>query len=465
MKRINRNDLNTLYSRKFLEYCRSRGRAIAYKKRKNGGESLEKLEIRAVKNLTSDYFSKIGCTTKTGKVNKKISYNLPKDFCFIHSPSVALKAIYDIHQIASKEEVAEIHINHQKVKSYHLTSEVLLGLCVETERTKRKIRFKSKHSKSKKKRKLRVVGTLPSDPNHEQLIHEIGVVSEVKASTAKPLPLSTRKQHLFSKRSVGHSIASAYSNDDKTKTSVKFVDYVNRCIRDHRLGLTDDATSKLQLAISEVLDNSERHATSDDGKHIWHARGYLNSESEQENLEISLFNFGMSIAETFEELPDTAFGKQQVMSYANEHMVSPKNFSKDQLVTVAALQHRYSSKNKSENDTNGQGTIYLIEFFERLCEDLSELPSYERVKPEMSIVSGMTHILFDGTYRLSELPDYNGGGSDQFIIAFNKQNSLKLPPDTNYVKKLTEGMFFPGVAISIKVPLKEEGKAGDNSVD
>lgn len=449
----------------FKKHCKNshKRKVYSYKKhiKKFGLINIERKTLRAIKTATSKYFSEMIKSTHKSKAvsHNNLSYKLPRDFCFIHSPSSTLKSIHRIHQIVKEPNLKNISIDHSKVKNYNLTSEVLLGLCVETERTQR--RLNKKASCSNKIKKLRIIGTFPDDSDHKQLISEIGVVKEIGANTNTPASTSTKRPHLFSKKSIGPSIASAYSDDDKTRAADQFTRYVNKCIKDHRLSLTDEAMQQLLITISEVLDNAERHASQDARSHIWHAKGYLNSESNRENLEISLFNFGRTIASTFDALPDGTFGKKQVMEYAKIH--SSSDFSEEQLITVAALQHRYSSKNRDDRDTNGQGTICLIEFFEHLCDNLSELPSYERIKPEMSIVSGMTHILFDGTYRLSPLSNYTKDNAEQLIIAFNKENSLKLPPDPICVKSLTDGAYFPGVAISIRVPLKEEENKGDYS--
>ena len=345
---------------------------------------------------------------------------------------------------------------------YNLTSEVLLGLGIEISKTQRWLKKRSQSRDWRQKhRKLFIGGILPEDKDHKQLINEIGVVKEINAKTNQPNPYSRKRQHLFSKQSVGISIANAYSNDDKTKVASQFRRFVDNCVEEHNLSLTQAASQQLLLTLSEVLDNAERHSCKDSKSHIWHARGYLNSESITENLEISLFNFGATIADTFNELPESSYGKKLVMDYVNAHRSS--NFSEEQLMTVAALQHRYSSKNTSQNDTNGQGTIALIEFFEQLCDDLSVFPEFCSVRPEMSIVTGKTHILFDGTYRLKKLPNYTDEDCEQLIIAFNSQNSLKSPPDSKYVRKMGGGSCFPGVAISIRVPLKEEGVEGETN--
>ena len=464
MKKWSTNASHRDYIRHFKTYTykADRRRKTAYSKHilKVGLSGYNKRSIGAVKHKTASFF-KLMAREHTSNINGNSFglIELPKDFCFIHHPSNALEHIYRAHMMSLNPNIKQIHIDHSRVTRYNLTSEVLLGLGIEISKTIRWLR-KTKQSRhwKQKHRKLSVSATPPKDKDHQQLIIETGLVKEMRTKS-EPLITKTGKQHLFRKQSVGTSIANAYSNDDKSKTAIQFCNYVNKCVEDHNLILTDEAANQLLITISEVLDNAERHSSKTKGSHIWHARGYLNSDSNSEHLEISLFNFGMTIAETFSALPDSFYGKDLVMQYVNAH--ASTDFTTEQLTTVAALQHRYSSRNLSQTDTNGQGTIDLIEFFEQFCTNLSDFPNYGVVKPEMSIVSGQTHILFDGTYRLTKLPNYTEDESEQFVIAFNNEDSLKSPPDSRYVKRMGEGIYFPGVAISIKVPLKEEDNNGE----
>ena len=81
----------------------------------------------------------------------------------------------------------------------------------------------------------------------------------------------------------------------------------------------------------------------------------------------------------------------------------------------------------------------MIEFFSDLASG----------KPQMAVVSGKTHILFDGKYRISPV---NVGSETRKVIAFNASNSLLERPDPNYVRSLQ--YHFPGTLVSLKFQLK-----------
>jgi len=372
---------------------------------------------------------------------------LPARSCFIEYPEESLLSIWEAVETCIDKKVKSVMVDHHRVRSYNLTSEALLGVGAEVAEQWRRLT----------KSPIKISGSLPESPDHQQLINEIGIIKELNAKSSRPVPLPTEKQHLFSYKSVKKSTPSAHSVDDKTIASEKLTEHVNDCIRDHKLELTNEASELLMKSVSEVLDNAERHSVREGkGGHVWYARGYLNSHSKSQNFEVSIFNFGITIADSFLMLPEGSYSRNLVLDYANAH---EGEFTIEQLITVAALQQLYSCKNEDDSENNGQGTVFLIQFFERMCEEFSQKFGRADVKPMMSIVSGKTHIIFDGTYRLSQLSNYNNPdaeeGDEQLIISFNEQNSLRSPPDPRYVRKLSRS-FFPGVAISIRFPLKEE---------
>jgi hypothetical protein len=64
----------------------------------------------------------------------------------------------------------------------------------------------------------------------------------------------------------------------------------------------------------------------------------------------------------------------------------------------------------------------------------------------MAILSGNTHIMFDGAYKMKNDP------TGRQVIAFNQNNDLNEPPDDKYVTHLGKANF-PGVIIGIRFPM------------
>ncbi len=170
----------------------------------------------------------------------------------------------------------------------------------------------------------------------------------------------------------------------------------------------------------------------------WFFYGYLDTNYE-DNLycEIAIINFGNTFAESFNSediMPN------EMIEYIKLH----KNYaSEEALKTIFALQGNVSSKNFSDEDTRGQGTIELISFFQNLSFKLQKNELCD-THCNMLLISGETIIIFDSSCKLS-----NNQGRK--IIAFNKENQLNYPPEKKFIKN--EKIFFPGTVIGLKFPL------------
>lgn len=154
-----------------------------------------------------------------------------------------------------------------------------------------------------------------------------------------------------------------------------------------------------------------------------------------------------TIAETLKKLPRDHYTTQQIAPYIAKHQgrrFFGANWAEDDLLTLIALQSQVSCKNESPADTRGNGTVDLIEFFQKVHADGEEIGA-DGAGPRMALLSGSTHILFDGTYQLRE----NSNGTK--VIAFNEENDLEMKPDPKYVHRLKAK--FPGTVISIRFPL------------
>lgn len=114
-------------------------------------------------------------------------------------------------------------------------------------------------------------------------------------------------------------------------------------------------------------------------------------------------------------------------------------------MTLIALQGYVSSKNIDESTDRGQGTVDLIEFFQNVSKECLPEPSK---KARMAIISGSTHIYFDGTHHIKQ--DETG----KEVIAFNANNSLNDKPEKKYVRKMKD-VSFPGTIIAARFPISE----------
>ncbi|HCN9570731.1 TPA: hypothetical protein N6841_004846, partial [Escherichia coli] len=109
-------------------------------------------------------------------------------------------------------------------------------------------------------------------------------------------------------------------------------------------------------------------------------------------------------------------------------------------------------KNEKETDSSGTGTIELLKLFQDMHDNLKKMGRDIKGGIKMTLISGSTHINFDGSYKLKQRL-VNDEESDIFTYPFNDVG-LESEPDRNYLKRMKDARF-PGVMINIRFPLPE----------
>jgi len=384
---------------------------------------------------------------KTRDVIKR-KFTLPSNFDIISNPEGVLIAINKIIDILLCKKIKKLNLSHAKVKKTSLGSESLLGLVVSelvlTKHDKKDLQVDN----------FTISGKLPKNNSDAiQLILSIGLIEELtKRLSRETNNVHDKNIHLFLDSSKPEQ-NSGLKVDQKAKTSKDCVDYLERCLNSHELTLSEEIQFKLKACLGEIIDNADEH--SNRTKSNWIIRGYFNNTESPKNryLELSVFNFGNSIIENFNELNENSKAKQNALRYVDKHK---NKVSSDCLYSIHALQGSVSTK-KDDEPTRGQGTVTLIETFELLYRDYCKLrDSNSDVNVEMNIISGRSVINFDGQYKSST--KINDDGSETFEMPFNKENSLSFPPDERITKKMN-GISFPGVMINIRIPLQGNDKS------
>jgi hypothetical protein len=363
-----------------------------------------------------------------------LSYRIPQVFSIIDAPEQAIAGVGQFASAIRSNRIRRFFLDHSGLQVYDLAANGLLDLIavelgMEARRNKRKIRWS---------------GRYPADAHIRRFIQALGIIRHLELEHEYPPPDEAARLRVFDKRSRHYfELEPPDRADFKSKVVQQFADHIQMCLADAKRSLTPLARHKLCEYTGEILDNAQEHAD----MHDWTIQGYLDNSLATPICEIAIFNFGLTIAETLEALPKTSYTWNQISKYIVQHKRRRwfgTNWTERDLLTLVALQGHVSSKNKSENDTRGNGTVDLIEFFQQVhqeCSDEGEIPA------RMAILSGNSHILFDGRYRLAQSD--NQGPK---IIAFNPANDLNQRPDPAYVKSLG-GVGFPGTIISIRFPL------------
>ena len=368
------------------------------------------------------------------KHDSAVILSVPKVFCFADNPEETVDFIHQVAAAVADRNVSRLDVSHQACQRIGLAAEAILGML----------------ARMMQQRRGMFRGTVPDCEDLARLVWSIGTPNilgvskygreEVRKGQLRALRIRSTKVEGF------ESLSEA---DSKGRAIKRIINHLNDCLKGHSAELSDDSNLLLVRYLGEVIGNAEEHA----GLVDWTVMGYLdNIKPGMHMCELAIFNFGKSIAQTFASLPDDDPGLQEVMEYVNMHH-HKGFFGKDwgiaDLLTVVALQGHVSCK-KASDPTRGTGTVEAISVF----EDLSKA-SLASLKPEqvegvsMSIFSGSTQILLDGTYGLVE------DGSGRSIIALNPSNDLSERPDAKCVKRL-DGLFLPATVISIRFPLCPE---------
>lgn len=369
------------------------------------------------------------CAIKKGEIVLKT----PQEFSLIKNPSESLLAASKLANTVRNEKYKKfLVVDYAATQDMDLAAESVLGLIAK------------EIKKEYKNKKHTFSGFYPKGDRLERLVRGIGLIKLLNAEH-EYLPEDQKdKINIFEKGNV--SLGPRASGVTYAETVVKdFVTHINSCLANLNKKLTQTAIERLSNYTSEILDNVHEHSG---GKPAWYVKGYYDYHDESKICEIAIFNFGNTIADTFKSLPKESYAYKMIEPYIKEHKsknIFSSEWNEEDLLTVAALQGDTSCKNMQSTDTRGNGTIEMINFF----DDISKECSGDSFPPEMAIISGATHIRFDGKYRPSE--DANG----KKTIAFNKENNLNEAPDKNYVSHLKH-VSFPGTVISIKFLLADQ---------
>lgn len=372
----------------------------------------------------------------------KISVRVPEVFSIIDNPIVSVAVVlgFAAGLCFGGKRIREMYFDHSGMKKCDLAANALLDVVAVEFHSERRYR-KAKLPKAK--------GVFPTDPALARFIRGVGIIKHLEVRHEAPKPADAQKLHVLDFRSRNYEVVSSKTLDKKSRVTKKFIDHVDQCLK--RVGKELSGFGKVQLTgyLGEILSNAEEHAWLDRDERFvdWTVQGFLDDSLCAPVCEIAIFNFGRSIAESLSDVPRDGYTwKSHVAPYLEAHkngFFGP-HWREEDLMTVIALQGHVSRKNLTRDTSRGQGTVDLINFFQKVYKECNSVECC--VPARMAIVSGGTYVLFDGTY---EMKAEDGMG---MVIAFNKQNSLMQKPDGKYVQNLGD-LSFPGTIISIRFPL------------
>lgn len=408
------------------------------KQRQQGGASSSPRSKRRKTRILERYASLAGLKNPSTGAHRQL-LRFPKTFSFIEAPDDAIGLINRLVNSVRRPAAQTIELDQSDCEFIDYGAEaVSTAIALEANR-----HFHLSFS-----------GSFPEDDELRKVIAAVGVphylgVDLPAVPEIERFPLSRGRKRA----------EKATKSSERDIVSSNLTMYINRCLAHYGFGLKRPGLNKVSTLVSEVIGNAEDHS----GTKNWWVAGYLQQGDEHGDCHICIFNFGRTLAESLRQLPDDAQLRANIERLVERHrsrgFFGIRGWEPERLWSLYALQQGVSRFNDDAHAVGdrGQGTVQLIRFFQTLGE------TERAASPRMSVVSGQTQFLFDGTYRM-EARQLNGKVT-RHIIAFNKTNDLEKPPDRKSVRKIDR--YFPGSLISLRFyfdqrylrQLGEEGNA------
>ncbi|WP_335938060.1 hypothetical protein [Fusobacterium polymorphum] len=211
--------------------------------------------------------------------------------------------------------------------------------------------------------------------------------------------------------------------------------YFNKALQNINKELNENGERLFDKIIGEVIANCQEH--SGEFNQYFCSGHYSKINANIGNYQLTIFNFGQSIAEGFKNSIIPPKVKERMDELLNKHISYFKIFSnwdENALLTLFSLQDRVS-RLYDDRKTRGTGTVRFLEAFQNVggcsCEYCST----------MTIISGNSQIIINNDDEICKIENKQ--------ISFNKEKSLDYKPDERYVKKLER--YFPGTIISLNI--------------
>lgn len=386
--------------------------------------------------------------TLRAKGTKYIEIKIPKVFSFIRNADETLETLISIRRALGLRSLTEIYFDHSQCEYMDLCASIVRDVIVLRAKTQARLEH----------RKLTISGNWSNVISVNVMLVSSGILKHLKHPISELLPQEIKARLRLCPLKIGRPGPLELSSDSELEAS-KLAAFFDECLRTEHYRLKGEWKLNLINLITEVLDNAEQHAGE---KPHWYTIGYYNhSETQDEGGEchIVLFNFGMSIFESLNGNDTSEELKHQIRELADFHrsrgffaftkkivnaniaVVFPI-WQEETLWTLYSLQEGVSRfRNLPGGEDRGNGTVKMIDFFTELASK----------HPEMALVSGSTHILFDGTYRIHPIKVEDG--EERKVIAFNEANDLKQHPDFKYVRSTPN--YFPGTLVTLRFRVRK----------
>ncbi len=413
--------------RSVLDFERNRREKIARntKKRKNkkynplhglkSNKRKKQIKSRVLNILNNNNFY-----SKILKIKNKVIISIPKIFCFIDNADETINILKQINSTIFDDTINEIFLDYSNCEVLGLDASLVTDIIVLNGIDLRK-NFGYKTFLS---------GTIPKSEAAREMFLNSGLVKHLGISKIESPDVKRLDPFIYEK--------------ETNLMTNKVIEYYNNCLSTSGFILNNKGIIHFNKLVGEIIDNANQHC----GKNgTWYVSGHFSKNPNNGQIpkgRLTFISLGNTIYESlkYNTLSDSIKIKLENQTKLHERLFN-FGWNEESSWTVFALQWMISRKKTDDND-RGTGTIKFIESFTELGKTINN------DIPKMIILSGHTHILFDGTYTLK----YSKEKKNTKVIAFNKTNDLSKRPDDKYVKLLKNK--FPGVIISCEFYVDKE---------
>lgn len=357
---------------------------------------------------------------------------IPEVFSISENAEAAIELLRKTYTLCSNRKIREIKFDHSNCKSLGLSASTIMDIIV---LAVNKYREKSGDP-------IDFSGDLPRDRKARDILLASGLPYHLKADSL----MQFDKDHVerFETIKGVHSISANKADETATKLTI----YFNKCLKTQNLELNNEGKRVLGRMLGEVISNCEIHGGDSS---TWYTQGHyqIKEDNSYGEMQLLFLNLGETIYEGLKNKSTSAETKQKlcyIMKKQKQYINS--RWDEEMIYTVFALQEgisRLRDKRINGYEGRGSGTVSMIEMFNDIGESQSGL------KPQMSIVSGNTQIVFTDNYKMKPVTFKNDAvfeTGEKQIIAFNDKNDIYAPANPKNVIKMNQ--YFPGTVISLK---------------
>lgn len=380
----------------------------------------------------------------TSKSNNGIIY-IPDKFSIIDNPEPSYNALRQIISALFIENNIQVSFDYSNCKQIDIGTQAIMDVII--------MEYDQFVKKCLKLNKQLALKYLPKgiggyNINHDNLRKMIFSIGSPAVLGIKQTDFPDIIRNSMCSRNMLTSNDYKRLSIQKEIDTTVMVDYVINCLSKMHKTLAPKKINDLSTVIGEILINAEEHST----LHHRFSVGYFQDIKEKGKhyglLNLVILNFGSTIYEKFKtnaNCPIDIVNRMSDLSmkYTKRNLFRTKEFEEETLWTLYALQQGVTSV---VGQRRGSGTIQFIRsFFNIKGNQLADNVS------RMTIQSGNTQIIFDGTYSITE----KKVGNNTFnMMTFNNSGNIEDLPDRKFVKFTNK--YFPGTIITTNILLNDD---------